>query len=381
VAWEQANTYARWAGGRLPTEAEWEKACRGTDGRLFPWGNQPPTAELANYNNNLGETMPVGSTPDGASPYGLLDMSGNVWEWTSSLDRPYPYRADDGREDPTAEDNRVARGGSFYYTQYQIRCTSHAGFQPTTADQHYGLRIVLSSPGGIWVNPRDEAEYVYVPGGEFTMGASGSEAVAAQERPEHEVTTDGFWMQRTEVTNAQYARCVAAGACTAPANGQWDDPALAEHPVAYVSWEQATAYATWAGGRLPTEAEWEKACRSDDGRLFPWGNESPTDQTANFDNNVGETMPVGSYPDGASPYGILDLSGNVWEWTSTLERPYPYQSDDGREDLAAAGKRVARGGSFYYTQYQLRCTARSGFSPTTANPHFGIRVVVPPAAE
>jgi formylglycine-generating enzyme required for sulfatase activity len=92
-------------------------------------------------------------------------------------------------------------------------------------------------------------------------------------------------------------------------------------------------------------------------------------------------MPVGSYPDGASPYGILDLSGNVWEWTSTLERPYPYQSDDGREDLAAAGKRVARGGSFYYTQYQLRCTARSGFSPTTANPHFGIRVVVPPAAE
>jgi formylglycine-generating enzyme required for sulfatase activity len=88
-------------------------------------------------------------------------------------------------------------------------------------------------------------------------------------------------------------------------------------------------------------------------------------------------MPVGSYPAGISPYGILDLSGNVWEWTSTLERPYPYQPDDGREDPAAAGKRVARGGSFYYTQYQLRCTARSGFAPTTANPHFGIRVLVP----
>ena len=80
---------------------------------------------------------------------------------------------------------------------------------------------------------------------------------------------------------------------------------------------------------------------------------------------------------GASPFGILDLSGNVWEWTSSLEQPYPYAADDGREDPTGDGKRTARGGSFYYTQYQARCTARSGFPPTTANPNFGLRIALP----
>ena len=105
----------------------------------------------------------------------------------------------------------------------------------------------------------------------------------------------------------------------------------------------------------------------------------PPPRHANFGNSTGETLPVGSLPAGASPYGILDLSGNVWEWTSSLEQPYPYAADDGREDPAAEGKRIARGGSFYYTQYQARCTARSGFAPTTANPNFGLRIVLPPA--
>ncbi|RIK38707.1 MAG: formylglycine-generating enzyme family protein, partial [Chloroflexi bacterium] len=85
---------------------------------------------------------------------------------------------------------------------------------------------------------------------------------------------------------------------------------------------------------------------------------------------------VGSYPDGASPYGLLDMSGNVWEWTSSLEHSYPYAADDGREEVEADGKRIARGGSYYYTQYQLRCVTRSGFAPTTANRQFGFRVAL-----
>jgi formylglycine-generating enzyme required for sulfatase activity len=376
VDWAQAQAYAAWAGGRLPSEAEWEKACRSEDGRTYPWGEQPPTAELANFNNNLGETLPVGSFPAGASPYGLLDLSGNVWEWTTSLERPYPYQADDGREDPDAEGHRIARGGSFYYTQYQLRCIARSGFAPTTANPHFGIRVVISPQDVTWVNPVDGGVYVYVPGGAFTMGASGAAAVAGQERPAHEVTVAGFWMQRTEVTNEQYGRCVAEGACTPPQRAGWDAPEQAEHPVNYVDWAQAQAYAAWAGGRLPSEAEWEKACRSEDGRTYPWGEQPPTAELANFNNNLGETLPVGSFPAGASPYGLLDLSGNVWEWTTSLERPYPYQADDGREDPDAEGHRIARGGSFYYTQYQLRCIARSGFAPTTANPHFGIRVVI-----
>jgi formylglycine-generating enzyme required for sulfatase activity len=221
-------------------------------------------------------------------------------------------------------------------------------------------------------------DMVWIEGGSFLMG---SEHGYPEEGPVREVAVDGFWMQQTEVTNAQYGRCVADGACTPPQAEGWDASALAEHPVSHVDWEQANAYARWAGGRLPTEAEWEKACRSDDGRLYPWGDGPPTPELANFANNIGETLPVGSLPDGASPYGILDLSGNVWEWTSSLERAYPYAAADGREDAEAEDKRAARGGSFYYTQYQLRCTSRSGFDPSTANPNFGLRVVVAPNAE
>ena len=377
VDWQQANDYARWAGGRLPTEAEWERACRGDDTRLYPWGDQPPTPETANFGNNTGDTLPVGSLPAGASPYGILDLSGNVWEWTSSLEQPYPYAADDGREDPTAEGKRTARGGSFYYTQYQARCTARSGFAPTTANPNFGLRVAIPAAKVAIANAKDGGVYGYVAGGEFTMGADAADAVAEQEQPAHAVRVDGFWLQRTEVTNAQYARCVADKACTPPQVEGWDAPELADHPVSYVDWQQANDYARWAGGRLPTEAEWERACRGDDTRLYPWGDQPPTPETANFGNNTGDTLPVGSLPAGASPYGILDLSGNVWEWTSSLEQPYPYAADDGREDPTAEGKRTARGGSFYYTQYQARCTARSGFAPTTANPNFGLRVLLP----
>ncbi len=377
VDWQQANDYARWAGGRLPTEAEWERACRGDDTRLYPWGNEPPTAETANFGNNTGDTLPVGSLPAGASPFGILDLSGNVWEWTSSLEQPYPYAADDGREDLAGDGKRTARGGSFYYTQYQARCTARSGFPPTTANPNFGLRTALPQDKVTLLNAKDGGVYGYVPGGEFTMGADAADAVSEQEQPAHAVSVDGFWLQRTEVTNAQYGRCVADGACTPPQADGWDAPELADHPVSHVDWQQANDYARWAGGRLPTEAEWERACRGDDTRLYPWGNEPPTAETANFGNNTGDTLPVGSLPAGASPFGILDLSGNVWEWTSSLEQPYPYAADDGREDLAGDGKRTARGGSFYYTQYQARCTARSGFPPTTANPNFGLRTALP----
>src|SRR5690606_15342503 len=112
--------------------------------------------------------------------------------WTLALEQPYPYDSSDGREDPDAEGKRVARGGSFYYTQYQLRCTARSGFTPSTASPHFGIRTVIPAQDVVWVNPVDGAEYVFVPGGEFTMGADAEDATAELEQPAHTVSVDGF---------------------------------------------------------------------------------------------------------------------------------------------------------------------------------------------
>jgi formylglycine-generating enzyme required for sulfatase activity len=182
---------------------------------------------------------------------------------------------------------------------------------------------------------------------------------------------------RTEVTNAQYAKCVLADACSEPNNARWNDPAYAEHPVTVVTWFQANDYAKWVGGRLPTEAEWEKACGGTDGRIYPWGKETPTADLANFNQNVGDTKPVGSYPQGASPYGVLDMAGNVLEWTSSLFEPYPYDAADGRENSEAGGTRTLRGGSWDYGVSGVRCAYRNDDYPYYRSTYSGFRVVTP----
>ena len=163
----------------------------------------------------------------------------------------------------------------------------------------------------------------------------GSEIGLTDEQPVHTVYLDAFWLDQTEVTNAQYARCAEAGGCKLPdVTTYYDDPAFAEHPVAFVSWNQAGDYCSWAGRRLPTEAEWEKAATWDPAThekdVYPWGNEFDC-KRANFDDELDldsalmpdstencdgfvRTSPAGSFPAGASPYGALDMGGNVWEW-------------------------------------------------------------------
>ncbi|GAB4570386.1 MAG: formylglycine-generating enzyme family protein [Anaerolineae bacterium] len=179
---------------------------------------------------------------------------------------------------------------------------------------------------------------------------------------------------RTEVTNSQYARCVSAGACTPPKNSRWNDPRYASYPVTDVTWQQANAYARWVGGRLPTEAEWEAACRGGIEQVYPWGDSAPTAALANFGGSRGGPVAVGAYPDGASPYGVLDMAGNVAEWTSTLYKTYPYYSDDGREDLSAAGSRVIRGGSYADGSEGIRCAHRVPRSPDLSGDFIGFRV-------
>jgi serine/threonine-protein kinase len=149
-----------------------------------------------------------------------------------------------------------------------------------------------------------------------------------------------------------YASCVAAGACTPPKRTSYigrgpyyGEPEFVNHPVLYVDWNQAREYCRWAGRRLPTEAEWEKAARGTDGRRYPWGWHNPTCDVANHGACDRDTVDVNWGALGASPYGALNMAGNVQEWVSSLYGPYPYDSGDGREDPDAIGERVLRGGS------------------------------------
>ncbi len=208
--------------------------------------------------------------------------------------------------------------------------------------------------GSTLTSEKDGMVMVYVPQGDFLMGsASTDEAAITDEKPQHTVYLDPFWIYKTEVTNEMYNLCIAASVCRTPNTiasathpDYFDDPDFKNFPVIHVSWNDAWTYCNWAGIRLPTEAEWEKAARGEDGRLYPWGNEPPSAARFNFALVLDDPAEVGSYPDGESPYGALDLAGNVWEWVSSVYKPYPYRANDGREDPYSTDLRVLRGGSW-----------------------------------
>jgi eukaryotic-like serine/threonine-protein kinase len=231
------------------------------------------------------------------------------------------------------------------------------------------------APGAIWVEPKTGIEFVYVPAGEFTMG---SDDGGFDERPAHTVYLDAFWIMKTEVTNAQYKQCVDADACEQPLNDQWHITTNVRHPVTHIHWQQAADFAAWVGGRLPTEAEWEKAARGTDGRIYPWGNDEPTDQLLNYFSRVGNTTPVGSYPNGASPYGALDMAGNVWEWVADWYDDGYFANSPAHNPLGPVlGRaRVTRGGAWHTTAFYARATLRARTSPTFRSGNLGFRMAV-----
>jgi serine/threonine-protein kinase len=197
--------------------------------------------------------------------------------------------------------------------------------RPPTASQTVTAtpKIDLTPKAGLTaIAQSDGMILAFVPAGEFIMGAPENDPQAfANEKPQHKVNVEAFWIDRTEVTNAQFQNCVTAEACKPPSSedsvtrkGYYVDPVYADYPAIWVNWGQAEAYCRWAGRRLPTEAEWEKAARGVDGRLYPWGDQPPDNTLLNFALAAGDTTAVGSFPNGASPYGALDMSGNVVEW-------------------------------------------------------------------
>ncbi len=243
----------------------------------------------------------------------------------------------------------------------------------------------------------DQMVQVYIPTGEFVMGFSYG---SIDESPAHVVMLAGYWLDQTEVTNAQFAQFVAATDHTTTAEqqdksmitmrGQWgvqagadwqhptgpdsDIVGLDDHPVVHVSWDDASAYCTWAGRRLPTEAEWEKAARGTDERRFPWGDQPVTGELLNLADatlnshysNVSvndgweHTSPVGAYPAGVSPFGIFDLSGNVWEWVQDWYAIDAYRQSPAENPTGPASgeKHVIRGGSWNEISTELRTASR-----------------------
>jgi formylglycine-generating enzyme required for sulfatase activity len=223
----------------------------------------------------------------------------------------------------------------------------------------------------------DGMTQVYVPKGEFIMGDNGDPK--SKEYPEHPVYLDAFWMDKVEVTNAMYAKCVQSGACFLPVPrlnpyyGKW---AYRDLPVVYANWYAAKNYCTWAGRRLPTEAEWEKSARGTDARYYTWGNERANPRLANFaESLIGQPLPAYRYPLGASPYGVLNLDGNVREWVADwfdskyyLHSPYanPKGADTGTE-------RSLRGGAYDANVDDITTFRRYKHEPDSAGLSRGFR--------
>jgi formylglycine-generating enzyme required for sulfatase activity len=436
VSWTDATAYCEWVGGRLPTEAEWEYAARGPETPVFPWGdpfdgtrlnfcdsNCPFDHADAAVDDGYEFTAPVGTYPAGDSWIGALDMAGNVWEWVNDwyVAGYYAVSEASNPQGPDAGEFKIIRGGAWDSFANDTRSAYRINDAPDARYYHVGFRCawdgdapLTSAPipagnetsgaapmpqaGDVRTVMRGDVqvEQVFVPAGSFMMGSDNGQE---DERPVHQVTLDAFWLDRTEVTNAQYAACVADGACGPPGyssswtrNNYYDDPAYADYPVIYVSWDDAAAFAAWAGGRLPTEAEWEYAARGLESLQYPWGN-TFDGQKLNFcdrncpfdyadqavDDGHADTAPVGSYPNGASWVGAMDMAGNVWEWVSDRYNGNYYTSSPAVNPPGpdSGDSRVLRGGSWVDADRSTRAAYRLDSAPDLRNFDVGFRVAEP----
>ncbi len=217
---------------------------------------------------------------------------------------------------------------------------------------------------------------VYVPEGEFIMGTEHNSK--KPDSPKHGVYLDSFWVDSVEVTNAMYLKCIKENICTSPVsdNLYYNNWIYRDHPIVYVTWFQANDYCQWAGRRLPTEAEWEKAARGTDGRKYPWGNDQPTPRLANFsDTLISESVSSFRYPLGASPYGALNMSGNVREWIADWYDPeyYTYTPYNNPKGPDTGFERSLRSASYNEDGREIMITSRLRHEPQSAGLSRGFR--------
>ena len=263
------------------------------------------------------------------------------------------------------------------------------------------------------MNINDLPHFIAIPATPFLLGTperdlsalakayGGTRESYREESPQHTLTLRAFEMAQTPVTNALYATYVAATGARPPTHWRGAQPPaeLRDHPVVEVSWHDARAFCGWLSGaadappkpatqwlrsvvrrplsaayRLPTEAEWELAARGSDGREFPWGDQWDAARANTGSGGPATTTPVGAYPAGASPFGALDMCGNVWEWTSSLDALYPYEPRDGRKKPRAEGRRILRGGCYANPHGYGRCACRFRMTPQVTNAFLGFRL-------
>jgi len=285
---------------------------------------------------------------------------------------------------------------------------------------YWSLPTAKLAPGNAPLSHRAATRMITVPAGRYPIGRDGG---ARGERPLHEVSLASFQIDGTEVTNAQYAEFL--NALNLPVRGSFDAGGITrrnadadaikllsdlggsrypiieldddearivlrngrfvpvsgheDRPVTETTWAGARAYCVWRGGDLPTEAQWEAAARGTDDRIYPWGGAEPDKDRAFTSGRTGVTSDVGRAKAGASPFGLLDMSGSLAEWTKSLDRPYPYRNGDGRDDVNAEGERITRGGDYVYDRAAAKLTVsfRDGFSkaPYDGHRHIGLRCV------
>ncbi len=225
----------------------------------------------------------------------------------------------------------------------------------------------------MWV---DGGSLVYIPAGEFTMGLGYGDA------PTETFSLNSYWIQQTEVTNAMYTQCVASGNCTAPVQevgaAPYNAAQFGDYPIVGVTWDAAKTYCQWIGGQLPSEAQWEKAARGQNGNKYPWGNNSPTCDLANLKTCGGHTTPVNAHPNGKNFYGLLDMAGNVYEWVNDYYDPNYYASAPASNPPgpATGNGRITRGSSFETDMTQVLSAIRHPSPHDYHNYDLGFRCVV-----
>lgn len=393
ISWNDANAYCTWVERRLPTEAEWEKAASWNDvtGQkyTYPWGDDFDETRLNFCDKNCGyafadtalndgvaKTSPVGNFPQGASPYGVLDMAGNVLEWVADWYSPDSY-AHSPTANPLGPDwgqTRVVRGGAWATNSYYVSSPRRWAWDPSFQQRALGFRCALgtssNSTSGFeeMIDPQGVVMQ-FVPAGEFTTGST--QAISPiDEKPAPQVYLDAFYIDKYEVTNKLYKACVDAGICQAPLNfssftrpSYFDNPQFEEYPVIAVDWSRAKTYCEWRGAQLPTDAQWEKAARGTDARTYPWGEAISCDKANYWPKDqpcIGDTMKVGAYEGNLSPYGAYDMAGNVMEWVADGYSDMYYSASPASNPLepASGEERFFRGGSWMSSSEGLRATFR-----------------------
>lgn len=409
VTWTEATAYCEQYGLSLPTEAQWEYAARGREGREYPWGDEwdpQMCCHVGNRGHPGDMTFPVGSFVRGASWCGALDMAGNVQQWCKDWYSDKYYAKSPGTDPPgpVSGRERLMRGGDWAGTSYSCRSAFRSWDAPSHRSPGAGFRCSVTPPGmpvhpelprravspqvppqpmqraggspwtrqgtkvGEEITGPDGGTMVWVPAGEFSMGDDDLGWKTHRVR-----ISKGFWLARCTVTNAQYRRyCQETGARFPKSSDQVDD-----HPVVYVSWTKSRAYCQYYGLDLPMDAQWEYAARGPDARKYPWGDQWDRSMccTAEKRGPSGKTFAVGSFPLGASWCGALDMAGNVWQWCRDWYSAEYYANLPDTDPPGPDGGdyRVLRGGSWSQVADFCLSAYRDHIGPARRDDTIGFR--------